>query len=279
MSIEHKVIPPAQFHPPFAWIQATDPCGSAAAGDWWADTTNNLIKQRDPTNTFWTNFSGTGGGGSSPAWVTNSPDTPPASPTTWDDDFTSAATLPGGGSAKWAWDNQGGASVAISSFGKVAQLTAPAIASNSLRSLIQAVPGSTPWEFATKLSFTHPPNADFYLAGLVLIETATSKRSTIFIGHDSVDRMEIMHWSNATTVSASGGQQAFPQKLTYLKIKNDGTNLRYSFSHDGVTYFNYFTELITAAFTTAPNSVGIAVDVNNGSNGVTADFHWFRRTA
>jgi len=68
---EHDALAGVELHVPFHYIQPADP-GAVGAGKWWADTTANLVKQRNAGNSAWVTF-GSGGGGGAGSYVTPPP--------------------------------------------------------------------------------------------------------------------------------------------------------------------------------------------------------------
>ena len=45
----------------------------------------------------------------------------------------------------------------------------------------------------------------------------------------------------------------------YCKVRNDGTNLIFSYSVTGVSYYAAYTVPLTTHFTTAPNNIGLGI--------------------
>lgn len=206
-------------------------------------------------------------------------DIPPASPNALDDEFTDAATLPGGGSAIWTWSNQGTASIAISSIGRGAVLTvlSPGGVTNSLKAIEQTTP-ATPWEFTSKVALNAPTGTNYFTAGMFMRESGTGKCLTLSIGFDISEKVQVSRWTNSTTYNLESFNEAWYRGIAYLRIKDDGTNLIYSVSVDGLFYFPVFTESRTAFMAAGPNRIGLCGNNAHATLHSYNSFHWFRRT-
>lgn len=205
-----------------------------------------------------------------PPWVSNSPDTPPASPSIYNDEFTSAATLPGGGSAIWTALNASNIILSIVPNGLQMVL---GTSTSALSGIYQNVPGSGAWTAFTKVSIAGV-QASNTLVGLFLSD-GTKLRTWSLI---QVPEFAHQTWSNSSTNVALifGGINAFsPPSTLYLKIQNDLTNFTFSYSVDGYNY----TVLSSVGVTTylTPTEMGLQMYCSN-SNVMTAIFSYFRVT-
>lgn len=198
----------------------------------------------------------------------------PAASNALDDEFTNAQTLPGGTSAQWSWDNQGGASVTM--VNRILQILAPTSSSNQHRCLKQTLP-STPWEFETKVYLCGKNGTNYSFAGLAILESGTGKRTTFYIGHDSNDVIEVFHWTTYSALHDTVVTDSWLSKHAYLKIGNDGTNMYFQYSEDGLTWFQVYSE---ANNTWMASPDGVALIVNNINTTYTCQgaFSFFRRT-
>lgn len=208
------------------------------------------------------------------------PDIPPDSPDALNDEFNDAATLPGGGSAQWAWVNQGTASVAIGIGGKGAVITtlSPGGVSNSLKCLEQTAP-ATPWEFTAKVALNSRTGTSFFTVGLFARESSSGKLMVLDIGYDVSDKLQILRWTNPTTFASEQFATSWATKTAYLRIADNGTNLIFSSSVDGLVYFPMYQEGRTAYMTGGANRVGICGNNAHATLNSYNSFHWFRRTA
>lgn len=206
-------------------------------------------------------------------------DIPPATANALNDEFTDAATLPGGGSAIWTWSNQGTASIALGIGGRGAVLTvlSPGGVTNSLKAIEQTAP-ATPWEFTAKVALNARSGTNYFTAGMFMRESGTGKCLTLTIGHDISEKVQVSRWTNSTTYGAESFNQAWYRHITYMRIKDDGTNLIYSYSIDGLVYFPLFSEGRTAHMAAGPNRIGLCGNNAHASLNCYGSFHWFRRT-
>lgn len=207
------------------------------------------------------------------------PQIPPALANAMDDEFTDAATLPGGGSAKWTWSNQGTASVGIVAGGRGIVLTvlSPGGVTNSLKAIEQTVP-ATPWEFTALVGLNCRTGTNYFTSGLFLRESSTGKCLTLTIGYDISDKCQVSRWTNSTTYAAESFAMSWQTKVAYLRIRDDGTNLIYSISVDGLYYFPLYTEGRTTYMASGPNRIGVCGNNAHASLHSYNTFYWFRRT-
>lgn len=239
---------------------------------------NGKVLTADSTNSFGISWQ-TVSGSSSPTWVVNSPDTPPGSPNVLDDEFTTSASLPGGGSAQWTWDNQGSASVALAPNGQGIVLTvlSPGGVSNHLRTIYETAP-TTPWEFTTKVALNAATGTDYFICGIVAFESSTGKKLVFDIGHDTSDKIQAVHWTDSNTFGAEVFSSEWFTKIAYLKLADNGTNLICSASVDGLAYYPFYGESRTSYMTGGANRIGLCGNNANATLNSFNSFHWFRRT-
>jgi hypothetical protein len=223
----------------------------------------------DSGTSKWINSSGA----ALPSWLALSPDAPPTSPNAKDDEFSSSATLPGGGSALWNWDNQGSSTATITS--DVLQLAAPTNSGDSMRTLYQAAP-ATPWTITTRVYIASVTGTNYFFAGLTALESSTGKRVTLWVGYDTGNKVEVFKMTNATTVSSVPLSNDWPPRWAYLRLADDGTNLKAFYSQDGITYVQCWSEARTTFMTGGANRIGVAVNLNNTTFSATGSFQWFR---
>jgi hypothetical protein len=216
------------------------------------------------------------GGGSGAGWVLNSPDNPPVSPGALDDEFTTNATLPGGGSPLWTWNNQGGASATI--LNKRLTITAPAASGNNMRTLEQSTP-ATPWVFTTKISLNARPGQNYATMGFFLRDTVSGRCYAWGPVHDTNDNLTLFKFSNTTSVASVPVADLAPwTKSCYLQVADDGTNVDFRHSVDGFNFVSSFTEPRLTYLTSGVNRVGLCVCSNNASIPCIGSFLFFRQT-
>lgn len=204
----------------------------------------------------------------------------PCTPNAMDEEFSwgNGTWAPGDANNPfWTWVNQNSATATLTNGMMV--LTSPSRSgSDNLNCLVQAAP-STPYTFVTVLYnqtlFTFPVT-DFYFG---FRESATTKM--VMEGNDaSNEKYIVARWNSPTSLSilsANGAAGYFSHfGYVYLKIQNDGTNLNFSTSSDGIQYIQQYTETKNAFFTTAPDQVGFCIDNKGGVSYMDIDY--FRRT-
>lgn len=211
-----------------------------------------------------------GGGGSVPAWVTNHPDTPPTSPSSFDDEFTSSATLPGGGSAIWTALN--GSNVALSIVPNGLQMILSP-STSAISGIQQNVPSSGAWTAITKVSIAGPFAANILIGMLVGDGTKLLTWSMV-----QVPAFDLQSWNSSTSINAtifSGIAGIGFVNVIYFKVHNDLTNYVFSYSVDGISYTQLAIEGVTSFLTAT--KMGLQMYCSN-SNTMVATYKFFRVT-
>lgn len=161
------------------------------------------------------------------------------------------------------WDNQGSATAALS--GNNIYMAGPG-SMTSFANLVSAVPG-TPWSIIVKLKFAYP-TVQYACGGIILLPsgtpgTTTTSRIFMGMGTDSnkFRTLQIYKYSNDTTFSASYLVYQYTTDPEWLRVTDDGTNLTYYISWDGVNWQQVLqttrTNYITVAY------AGITVNMGN----------------
>jgi hypothetical protein len=174
----------------------------------------------------------------------------------------------------WSWLNQGTATGGdVTGLG--VYLRAPAVAGTNLRVLKRAL-GAAPWDIHFCALEAMYPSGNTR-SGIALYESTTGKLTTLGPSQDASRNVD--HW-NSTTSFASGGMPFNSNivargPLVFWRIRNDGTNLIYYVSMDGVNWVQIGTEPITAFFTTAATDAGFFIDSEGNSYDVLLTvIHW-----
>lgn len=210
-----------------------------------------------------------------PNWLALDPDVPPASPNAMDDEFDSSATLPGGGSALWAWDNQGTATATVAN--SHLTLTALAATGDNDKSLIQTAP-ATPWEFTAKI-WIPAHTGNYNTSGMVFIESVTGKRIVFCVNFNGDERLRVIYMTSSTIyLSTPYTGSLFLAKLVYLRVRDNGTNLIFSASLDGASWQQQTSISRTAHLVLGPNRVGLVAVSNDATYAIPLACDWFRRT-
>lgn len=208
-------------------------------------------------------------------------DAPPATPKAENDEMTPQYGAPGDSNdGVWAWNNQNSATSTWT--GGMLSLTSPARGGTANRNCLdKALPGSTPWTFVTVMYLNPPPTSVDVFGGIELLESATGKSEMFGFdinGGTANQSILFTTWNNTFTAPTFviTGVTNSASNPTYFKVQNNGTNLIFSSSADGVVYTQVRSETITTFFTTAPDKVGLCL--SNKTNAANYDFDYFRRT-
>ena len=198
-------------------------------------------------------------------------DVQPATAGTIDDEFNGSSL-----SGSWTWVNQGGGTATIA--GSRLGLVAPNNSGQSYRYIYKAAP-STPWRVTMQMQVLGI-DQNYWNCGL-LISDGTKLMVVGGSGNVSnIGTIGVQEWTSTTAFSASVGAAYWnPGGIVYVSVEDDGTNLTFWTSPDGI----HFTQLYQAArgafLSTGPTRVGIGVDMENNTSGssllLVSD--WFRR--
>lgn len=221
------------------------------------DTTGNHLNYTQSTDAFSCGTSSSGGGG------TASVDDPPGSPNAKDDEFSSSFNA----GSLWTWVNQSTAT-ATTSNGSLLLYHASASGDNT-SIIVQNVP-ATPWTITAKCTFVGPPT-NVVFGGLAVRDSGTGKLVLYGPGENSGRMMQVYNFTNPTASSAQVIEtlNAAFWSWTYWRIKDDGTNMIFSFSFDGISYYPAKTVTRTS-FLANPNQFGLFIYAGAGT---AADGH------
>lgn len=208
-------------------------------------------------------------------------DVAPVSAGSLDDEFN-GSTL--NTSTRWTWVNQSTATATVKN--SILNLIDPASSPDNWRVILQTAP-ATPWEVTCKIRMT--ANAalgapvDFMAGGIILTAGNTSASKLIVFGfnHSTSQTFIVLNYTNYTTFNsgALGGNWTWQnQPDIYLKVKDDGTNLLFSWSFDGVGFTSLGSVARTAFLPSGPAFVGLGLESVNTTTPLSLSTDWFRRT-
>lgn len=209
-----------------------------------------------------------------PSWLSLSPDAPPSTAGSLDDEFNSGSSI---NTSRWTWVNQGSATAAISN-GQVF-LNCPAGSSGNFRYVYQAAP-STPWTVVMPMR-TMWKIASFANFGLILSDS-TGKFYVFGMSEDRIGATpNLGTWNSPTSANVNNNNNLnLPSNAKmYYAVQDDGTNLNFSVSYTGAsgTFFQAYTVSRTAFLASGPTRVGFGCDSENSFQ-VSVNSDWFRRT-
>lgn len=205
--------------------------------------------------------------------ITTSPNVPPVSPGTLDDEFDSGSL-----SGSWTTLNSPATNVGNSILG----MRAVAHSGTLFKAIYKACP-ATPWIAAAKMALTAGPS-NFSATGLFIYDG--TKIIQFGAAYNGGYVINIQRYTNPTTYSGTtaltmSGIAAF--EWVYLAVKNDGTNLIYYVSADGAgtpggtgNWIQVLSEVKTA-FLASVADVGLCVDCETTSYDTLLHCDWFRR--
>lgn len=164
----------------------------------------------------------------------------------------------------WAWVNQGSAT--LTSSNGIETIIAPANAVPHLKIRTTSLP-ATPYTITARLTGT-TPTINYIRMGIGLRESATGKLRTICTS--SGLNLAVETWTDAVTYGGAVKQFTFYRAGDlWLKIYNDGTNITWSYSGDGI-YFDPVDVAVKAnGFTTAADQGFFFIDTNNATLGAS----------
>lgn len=204
-----------------------------------------------------------------PPGIFQNVDWPPSIANAMNDEFTDATFNT---SNIWTIINQG--SDTINNINSLLSIHAVAHSGDNFVGIYQLTP-STPYAVTAKITLTGL-DATGYYGGLAVRDSATGKVVAFRIGNGST--LTVDHFTNPTTLAGNVFSQVLDADQTiYLTIKDDGTNLTFSFSRDGVNFITVYAEGRTA-FLAVPGQVGYMTGSSNASNAMAMGSDWFRRT-
>jgi hypothetical protein len=175
----------------------------------------------------------------------------------------------------WSWVNQGGS--VITDANGISHLEIPS-ASTSVRSRVLTAP-STPYTITallrtrTRIALT----AGTQYGGLVFRESSTAKLYIFYANANST--LQAVKFTNDTTFGSVGVVNTFLTgaggNFHWLRVTDDGTNLRFAVSMDGVNFLEVGTEGRTVHMAGGPNEVGFFANVDSAAGGMaTSLFSW-----
>lgn len=197
---------------------------------------------------------------------------PPAVGAAQDDEFVDPALLPGGGSAIWAWVNQGGAS--ISDFKSSLLALCPGVVGQNIRGIVQNSP-ATPWAINTRLTLNGPFNVSHHLAGIWLRDSASGKILSWTLGFSGTLRLRVNQWNSATSHNAELYTLNLDRYQVYFRIHNDGTNRLFQLSFDGLNWQTMYSHVNSTWIT--EDQFGLCWYYETGAGTALQNFTWFRR--
>ena len=203
-----------------------------------------------------------------------SPDVQPTHPGTLDDEFNGTSLDTG----RWTWFNQSGTAATLAN----GLLTLSVPAADTLAGITQPAPAS-PWTVVMKVNALDlMPMKPYPLCDLVLSDS-TGRLILFGVSFRNMSAtlaLSIDYWLNATTYSgrsplaASTLPSYFPW---WLKVEDDGTNLKFFYSGTGSVYTQILSVSRIDFLSGGPARVGLAVGADGAGTTVNGAFDYFRQ--
>lgn len=175
--------------------------------------------------------------------------------------------------SRWTWDNQGSVVATVAK----SRVSFSGNTTGQGAMIYQTAPG-TPWEVtAGPFSMNMGNGGGAFGLGL---RDGTGKVMLFVQYLPNVSTENLLLQRDNTLTSFNSNINGTPLawaflRLHYLRIADDGVNITYSASNDGIGFYQVFQESRTAWFGSGPTQVGILIGSLAGSS-LTLD--WFRRT-
>ena len=158
----------------------------------------------------------------------------------------------------FSWVNQGTASVVTTNGGIT--LTMPGTGSSTNAALRVATAPSTPYTITVYFAHSILFNKQFTRMGLVFRESSTGKFVSMLLTDGT---LYFTKWNSATAISADYSNFAVAQTINWYQITDDGTNLIFRVSGDGINFQQIETRARTNFLAGGPNQIGFLVSANN----------------
>lgn len=201
-----------------------------------------------------------------PPWIQQHPDARPATPATEDDEFEGTSL-----DAKWTWENQGSSTVAF----KNSRLVFTGAASTTEARVIYQTAPSTPYRVTVKLAPDGSTPATNHNVGIGFEESSTGKLHIVGIS-DNDTNVRVQRWTDSSTYSSSDANAAIAERPAYLRIEDDGTDLKFHYSHDGIVFEEYYTLTRTTYMSGGPNRILLFCSAGDASLDAVAIYQYFR---
>lgn len=205
-------------------------------------------------------------------------DVAPVSAGTLDDEFAGSSLNT---STRWTWANQIGATATVKN--SLCSLYSPKVAGDHWHCILQAIPAAVTYEVTCKVTPFTALASDFQGAGMCITDGTANTNKLLFFGfnHTTNQGIVVNRYSDfqtfvSATLASAGWTYAVAGPM-YLRIKdNSGGNLDFSFSSDGISWYNLFSYARTTFLT--PAYIGLAIESCNASVDMWMSCDWFRRT-
>jgi len=207
-------------------------------------------------------------------------DAQPATAGTLDDEFNGAFN-----SGRWTFLSQGSTTTAANANSCVTltNTTPGSPAANQFHGIYQTAPAA-PWQVVVKAN-GFIPQANNNRSGIFVSDGTKITELCVYYNSGAAELL-VQNLNNTTSFNGNvfNGYAVFPSPFYYYSIKNDGTNLNYYVSYDGINYWLVAQTALAGGFLT-PTYVGVFMDNSYSATAgppivgtAQASFDFFRRT-
>ncbi len=170
--------------------------------------------------------------------------------------------------ASLTWQNQGAATAANQSSG--IYMFAPASAGDNIRALVKSAYPATPYTFTLGECLNY--SLVNYASGGICISDGT-KYVLFGVGYNGGNALcAVQYWTNASSFSSSPASLTIrDSQFIWLRVLDNGTNLIFSVSPNGIDFSTVIATVARTAFLT-PSKVGIYLNVTNATHSMSANF-------
>ncbi len=170
--------------------------------------------------------------------------------------------------ASLTWQNQGAATAANQSNG--IYMFAPASSGDNIRALVKSSYPSTPYTFTLGECLNY--SLVNYAQGGICISDGT-KYVVFGVGYNGGNALcAVQYWTNASSFSSSPASLTIrDSQFIWLRVLDNGTNLIFSVSPNGIDFSTVIATVARTAFLT-PSKVGIYLNVTNATHSMSANF-------
>lgn len=276
--VEHEDITAANIHS-IGYVQSGDP-GAIGAGKVWIDTTGGtgawLFKVRNATDTGWESVGG--GGGATPDFSFWNPYAPPASPSSYDDEFDGEE----GAGAPTGWTEYDVSSCLTVSEEEHGLQILKTSTTQEIGGVYKTIPSGWDWTIYTKVDISQYQSGDTQ-AGIFFSEDIAGNPTTckheffgIYIGSAGFG-MRKAYFTDYNSGSTEDSQIHSPPIATsaFLRVRLvDFVSQYYYFGYsvDGRTWIDVYNNIRN--FT--PTTVGLFIRSNQGATDTRLSFPFFR---
>ncbi len=181
-------------------------------------------------------------------------------------------------SSSWTWENQGSATEDESADGRYLLITAPDASSYNIRLLHREAP-STPYTYTVKAQLGGELG-QYSSLHIGFRDSVSDEMVSVGIQNLNNDRGLVIHKSNSASSFGSAPVSITGRWLgmQYWQIEDDGTDIYFRVSMDGVVWVHLFNEARTTFLDNPPDQVFIGVNQEVTYNDLNASsaFHWSR---